>query len=311
LDRRSPLRAGPVRVTSIRSVKGPGDLRSFRGRGRETIAQRVEGPAHFADRGSPLRLGPVRVTSIWLVKAPGDLRSRRGRGRETIAQRGNCRAAFAIGNRPRKPRRVHPPRHDPHATGIRLEHGRDHGVEHEHRLGLHERSPQRRIIFLRPDPGQLAFDAMQRTRMPPALGQAATTNLRRSKLVAWALLHLIRPRSQQSQVIERTDVLLSLVEQEVREPAHGLRQERLHVPRVGDDHVVGRKIIDGPAVSRLDLGDIPARIVECDRLAGADQFVRDTANPPARIPGEKVLHLITRAGQKRRQLGRVMIAATG
>jgi hypothetical protein len=36
----SPPNAGPFCVTTIGLVEGPGDLRSFRGRGRETIARR-------------------------------------------------------------------------------------------------------------------------------------------------------------------------------------------------------------------------------------------------------------------------------
>ena len=198
-----------------------------------------------------------------------------------------------------------------HPAAIRLEHRRDHRIEHQHRLGLAQRPPQLCVIFLRPDAGQLALGAMQRTGMPPALGQAAAANLGRGKLVARALLDLVRPGRQQPQVIERADILLGLVEQVVGISAHRLGQIRLHVPGIGDHDIIGRERIDGLAKPCLNRGDVPARVVKRDRLARADQCVGDAADAPARKLGKEVLHLIPGPSQKRRQLRRMMIPAAG
>jgi hypothetical protein len=39
---------------------------------------------------------------------------------------------------------------------------------------------------------------------------------------------------------------------------HGLGEQRLHVPGVGNDHKVGRELIDSFAIAGLDCGDGPA-----------------------------------------------------
>ena len=225
------------------------------------------------------------------------------------AGRSPSASSVALGNRPRKPRRVHAPRHNAHPAAIRLEQRRDHRVEHQHRLGLAQRLPQLGVILLRPDARQLALGAMQRPGMPPALGQAAATNVGRGKLVARALLDLVRPGRQQPQVIERADILLGLVEQVIGIAAYRLGQIRLHVPGIGDHDVIGRKRIDGLAKPCLNRGDVPARVVKRNRLARADQCVGDAPDAPARKLGKEVLHLIPRPSQKRRQLRRMMIPA--
>ena len=113
-----------------------------------------------------------------------------------------------------------------------------------------------------PDPGQGSLDLMQRTGVMPALGQAPMANLRRGKLIARALLDLGRPDPQQPQVIERAEAFLGLEEQENGIPPHGLGQKRLHVPGVGDHHIIRLKLINRPAISRLDSGHVPARLVK-------------------------------------------------
>ena len=119
------------------------------------------------------------------------------------------------------------------------------------------------------------------------------------KLVARALLDLVWPGRQQTQVMERADVFLGLIKQEMRVTPHGLRHQRLHVPGVGDDDVLGRNPSTCAARYRLDLGNIPARIVKCDGLAGDDQFLRDAADAPAWILGKEMFHLVAGAGQKK------------
>ena len=80
--------------------------------------------------------------------------------------------------------------------------------------------------------------------MMPAFGQALVANLGRGELVAGALLDLGRPDSEQPQVIERAKAFLGLHEQNRRIAAHRLGQVRLHVPGVGNDHIIRRERID-------------------------------------------------------------------
>ncbi len=137
------------------------------------------------------------------------------------------------------------------------------------------------------------------------------TNLRRGKLIARTLLDLGRTDAQQSQIVERAEAFLGLEQQENAVTAHGLGQQRLHVPGIGDRHKIRLKLIDRTAISPLNLRDIPRRPIKFQRLARNQPIRGHAADPPGRKAGEALPHLVPGPNQKPNQPGRMHIAAAG
>jgi hypothetical protein len=119
--------------------------------------------------------------------------------------------------------------------------------------------------------------------MMPALEQATATYLGIGKLIAGALFDRLRPLCQQAQIVERAEALERLKPQIVRKPLHGFGQDQLHVPGIGDDHVIRIKRPDGSAVASLDRIEFPARPVKLQCLAFKGKYVPDMSDPPFRI----------------------------
>ncbi len=173
-----------------------------------------------------------------------------------------------------------------------------------------ERPAQFLVVLRRPDPRKSALELVQRPGVMPALGQAAVAALGTHKLVLRALLNLVGSPGQQPQIVERADVFLCLDQQEVRIRAQRLGQQRLHVPRIGDDDIIGVELFHRPAVPHLDLAHIPVRRLKLDDRRRAQQLIGDAANSPARKPGEDVADLVPGAAKELGQSRGVHIAAT-
>jgi hypothetical protein len=92
----------------------------------------------------------------------------------------------------------------------------------------------------------------------------------RGQLVPRALRGRAGLGGEEAEVVERTEALQRLEPEEIGVAAHGLGEDRLHVPGVGDEDVVGAEGIDGLVEAVADRVGVPGAVAEVEGL-GVDR----------------------------------------
>jgi hypothetical protein len=203
-----------------------------------------------------------------------------------------------VGRGPGKPGRVHTPGDDLHAAGVGCDHRLGERVEDEHGLGLLQRAAERAVVLGGADPGEGPLAAVEVAGgLPPAI-ETAAAGVGRGELMLRTLSRRARLRGEEAEIIERAEALLRLEPQEVGVAAHRLGQDRLGVPGVGDDHVVGGEGVDGLAEPLADRGGVPRAFAEVEGLRGDRQRGVDAANTPIGESRMDVTDLVAGAGEE-------------
>ena len=167
-------------------------------------------------------------------------------------------------------------------------------------------APALKPFPLRSHAAERSLSLVQASGRVAVTPQALSALDRRGQLMRRAGLAM----GQEPEVVEWTKALAGLQPQEVGIVADGLGQERLGIPRIGDNDIVRTKLVHRLSEAGLDRQHPPAGVIKLQYLWLIGERRLDASHAPGQVAAEDVPHIEAGLGQKVIQLDRVDDPAT-